>query len=545
MKKRMAIIGGGASGGALAWCMTRPGPLEGWRTTLLHDEDEIGGHSRTIPVRFDADGRGHVVPQAPGDPDVYPVDIGVQFVCSSLYPNLYRQLELPELSHVKLTRHPALRMSGAFGAGKVWGNFGHYQDGDRFTGLLCDRTRRDTARFERDVARAPWLRLNGRRVFTMNVGEYLDAAGIARDGNFFRYMLIPYLCIINGYGTVDLLQTTMQDLWPIFAKLPWVQDAGPYGSFSSVGTGWDRFTDGSTAWVKAMTDAAERRGTEVILRARVSCVARRGREWIVRWRQGATYGAGGVPLAPGTVEGEAAFDAVVMTTDMQTNLELLAHDENPHRALHEHHLSGEKFRLLPGACYIHQDESLLAPSLADDLEDGQFTGEHAWGASDEGSELYRLPYDLGGCFQTYMMHNILGTPARCYVSMYAEDRVSRVPAPDKTIFRRTWRHGRWVASFFREAKRQLHRVQGLDGLWFAGNNTTVDSEEGALISAMVIAEQAAGHRYPFPPGSFAWLMYAYFRGQMFPSGRRREAVQRLLRSLSPRRAGSAIASPPS
>jgi hypothetical protein len=524
----MAVVGGGATGASLLWCMTQDETtLSAFHVTLFHDEDEVGGHSRTIPVRFNEQGRGYVVPQAPGDPAVYPVDIGVQFVCPSIYPNLYRQLELPELSHIRLTRHPELRMSGAFGDGLAWGNFPAYQTGGRFRKCLDAQARFDAERFERDVHRAPFLKINGRRIFELGVGEYLKLAGISREGNFFRYLLIPYLCIINGYGTVDLLETTMQDLWPLFTRLPGAQDEGPYGSFLRTGRGWDRFTDGSTAWVKAMTDGAVKRGARVELAANVTRVARRKGEWIVEWLDGASYGAGGVALEPGTVKHEAAFDCVVLTTDMTTNLQLLGHDENPHRDQHERYMSRDRFRLLPGVCYIHQDSSLLAPSLRDDKEDGQFTGEYAWGAGDEGSAFYNLPYDLGACFQTYMMHNIMGTPAPCYVSMYAEDRAARVPAPDKTIFRRTWRHGRWVASFFRQAKRELHRVQGLDNLWFAGNNTTVDAEEGALLSAMIIAQHAAGYRYPFPRGSLAWVLHGYFHEQMFPAASRGQAVRRL------------------
>lgn len=532
-RRRMAVIGGGASGASLLHCLTQDGPASAaFELTLFHDEDEIGGHSRTIPVRFDASGKGHVVAQAPGDPSVHPIDIGVQFVCPSLYPNLYRQLELPELAHVRLTRHPALRMSGAFGDGLAWGNFPAYQDGARFTRCLDAQARADAERFEHDLHRAPFLRIDGTRIFELSIGEYLRLAGISRHGNFFRYLLIPYLCIINGYGTVDLLETTMQDLWPIFTKIPFAQDEGPYGSFLRVGKGWDRFTDGSTAWVKAMTDVAEQRGARVHLAANVTRIARRGGEWIVRWLEGASYGAGGVALAAGTIAHEQAFDTVVLTTDMTTNLELLAHDENPHRAEHERLLSRDRFRLLPGVCYIHQDRELLAPSLRDDLEDGQFTGEFAWGGRDAGSDLYELPYDLGASFQTYMMHNIMGTPAHCYVSMYAEDRAARVPAPDKTIFRRTWRHGRWVASFFRNAKRELHRAQGLGDLWFAGNNTTIDSEEGALLSAMIIAEHAAGYRYPFPRGSLAWVMHGYFHEQMFPARSTPARVRRLWTGLA-------------
>jgi predicted NAD/FAD-binding protein len=532
--RKVAVIGGGASGASLLWCLTRqPRSRDAWRATLFHDEDELGGHSRTIPIRFDASGKAHVA--AKGDPGpVHPVDIGVQFVCPTLYPNLYRQLRLPEFAKVGLTRHPSLRLSGAFNDDIVWGNFADYQRGDRFSRCWDSTTRMEALRFQRDMQRAPLVRIGGDRIANMRVGEYLARAGYRRDGHFFRYMLIPYLCIINGYGTVDLLETTVMDLYPIFARLPLVQDAGPYTRFTDPGHGWDRFTDGATTWVKTMGDYAEARGATVRLGTYVERVARRGEQWIVRFREGASWGEGGRELPAGSVVHEEAFDAVVFTTDMQVNSELLDHDANPWRSLHREFLSTDKFKLLPGVCYIHQDGSLLAPSLADGREDGQFTSYFAWGERDEGAELYDLPYGLASSFQTYFMDNIMGTPAPCYVSMYAEDTTARVPDPALTVFRRTWRHGRWVASFFREAKRRLHRAQGVGNLWFAGNNTTVDSEEGALLSAMIVAARFAGVRYPFERGSLAWAMHGWFFEQMFPARSMRHRVVRLLGAAEPR-----------
>jgi len=524
MKKKLAVIGGGASGAALLWCLARA--ESDFAAVLFHDEDEVGGHSRTIPIAFDADGVARVASGDASGP-TYPVDIGVQFVCPSIYPNLYRQLELGELRHVTLARHPELRMSGAFGDDLSWGNFAPYQRGERFARVLDGATRADAERFQRDLTRAPFRTIGGRRIISMSVGEYLDAAGIDRRGQFFRYLLIPYLCIINGYGTVDLLETTMEDLFPLFTRIPGLQDDGPYASFTDVGRGWDRFEHGATQWVKAMVAVAEGQGARVRSAARVKRIERRGRQWLVRWTSGATYGPGGVPLAPGTEEHEEAFDTVVMTTDMTTNRQLLCHERNPHAETHRRVLSADRFRLIPGACYIHQDESVLAPTMRDGLEDGQFTGYFAWGARDEGSDLYNLPYNLGASFQTYFMHNVLGTPAPLYVSMYAEDRRAVVPDPAKTQFVRTWRHGRWVASFFREAKKALHEVQGLGDLWFAGNNTTIDSEEGALLSAMIIASKLSDFRYPFPRLSSAWALYCFFHEMMFPSDNPLERVSRV------------------
>lgn len=524
MRKRLAVIGGGASGAALLWCLSRAETP--YDVVLFHDEDEVGGHSRTIEVVFEDDGSARVaMPDDRGRR--YPVDIGVQFVGPSIYPNLYQQLDLDEFRHVTLVRHPRLRMSASFHDELGWGNFSPYNHSSRFDGVLDEATLRDARRFERDAARAPLSSIDGRRIITMNVGEYLDAAGLSRRGKFFRYLLIPYLCIINGYGTVDLLETTMEDLFPLFARLPVLQDDGPYASFTDVGRGWDRFEHGATQWVKSMVDVGVAGGARVRCAARVQRLERRGRQWLVRWTEGATYGPGGVPLEPGRDERVEAFDSVVMTTDMTTNRALLCHDGNPHAEAHRRALAGDRFRLIPGACYIHQDDSVLAPNMRDGLEDGQFTSYFAWGDRDEGSVKYDLPYDLGASFQTYFMQNVLDTPAPLYVSMYAEHRRCVLPDPAKTQFVRTWRHGRWVASFFREAKRALHQVQGLGDLWFAGNNTTIDSEEGALLSAMIIASKISDFRYPFSRVSSAWALYCYFHEMMFPSRGRLERVARV------------------
>jgi predicted NAD/FAD-binding protein len=524
-RRRIAVVGGGAAGVALLWCLTsQDDPLRDFAATLFHDEDDVGGHSRTIPVVFDADGRGRVGTAADAGP-VHPVDAGVQFVCAALYPNLYRQLELPELRGVRLRRHPALRMAGAFPDDLVWGNFPEYQAGARFARCF-DPARAEAERFQRDLRGSPFRRIGGRRVLTMSVRDYLEAAGIGRAGHFFRYLLVPYLGIMAGHGA-DLLETPMRDLRAVFGRLPFVQREGPYGSFTEPGAGWDRFADGATSWVRAMCATAQARGAAVRLAARVTKVSRRRDEWLVWWTDGAGDGPGG-DGAPAPAGHQAAFDAVVLTTDMTASLALLDHDENPWRAAHRHSLGPERFALLPGSCYVHQDASLLAPSLADEREDGQFTGYFAREARADPSWPYGLPYDLRKSFQTYLMRNILGTPAPCYVSLYGDERGSRTPAPDRTLFRRTWRHGRWLAGFYRQAKRELHRVQGLDGLWFAGGNTTVDSEEGALLSAMIVAAHAAGYRYPFERGSWAWVVHGWFHEQMFPGASTGERLRRLL-----------------
>ncbi|NUP11358.1 MAG: hypothetical protein HOW73_35375 [Polyangiaceae bacterium] len=511
-KKRVAIVGGGATGASLLWCLTsQEGPRAEIDATLFHDEATVGGHSLTIPVCFDRNGRGRLTTEqdrVDGN-TVYPVDIGVQFICESIYPNVYRQLALPEFAGaVRLKRHTALKMSGAFGHGRIWGNFGEYQAAPRFQ-CFDTETRGLAERFERDVRRAPWLRVEGRRVATMTVGEYLDTAGYRRDSSFFRYLLLPYLSVINGYGTIDLLETSMSDLFPLYTRIPGLQSDGPYVSFTEPGRGWDRFEDGATRWIDAMVAYAEVRGAHIQTHSPIERVVPVKGGVDVYWRD----------VARGGALRSARYDEIVLTTDMRTNRELLHHDDNPFWNLQSDFIAERCFPLLPGVCYIHQDEELLAPELRDGKEDGQFVGTYAWGDIDETAQLYGLQYDLGSSFQTFSMQNILGTPAPCWVSMYAEDRRARTPDPARTIFSRSWRHGRWVTSFFRKAKRDLAQVQGIGRIWFAGNNTTMDSQEGALVSAMITAGAISSWRYPFSRFSTAYLMYRHLR-QIALGGRR-------------------------
>src|SRR5262249_43012599 len=151
-----------------------------------HDEAVVGGHSNTIDVWFDADGKGHVADSDSPGKTVYPVDIGVQFVCPTLYPNLYKQLELPELRNaVPLINHPALKLSGAFNDELVWGNFPDYQTAPRFTKCYDAETVKLAQQFEHDLHWSLFEHKDGKSVFGMTVGEYLQAAGYDQSSNFF------------------------------------------------------------------------------------------------------------------------------------------------------------------------------------------------------------------------------------------------------------------------------------------------------------------------------------------------------------------------
>src|SRR6185436_10483678 len=95
-------------------------------------------------------------------------------------------------------------------------------------------------------------------------------------------------------------------------------------------------------------------------------------------------------------------------------------------------------------------------------------------------------------------------------------------------------HGLWLPGSMEQSTKVVYRAQGAGGidggkswlpntgtnLYFAGNNTTMDSVEGALVSAMVIANYAFGVPYSLPlrpltAAGFALFAYLYL-GLMFP-----------------------------
>src|SRR5215510_2469784 len=116
MADSLCIVGGGASGVALAWCLAKARQLglpgKQFKITLLHDQPQLSGHSFSVPVTVN--GVQHVI------------DLGVQMIAPSVYPNLNLMLQLPEFLSVHLS-DVSLKISCAFppqGANTpYWGNF--------------------------------------------------------------------------------------------------------------------------------------------------------------------------------------------------------------------------------------------------------------------------------------------------------------------------------------------------------------------------------------------------------------------------------------
>jgi hypothetical protein len=465
--KKIAVVGGGATGLSLLWCLTsQDATRDQVELTLFHNDPTLGGHSRTLYPEFGG--------------KKYPVDLGVQYICPLLYPNTYKMLGLEEFSGVTLQEHGEIKLAATFNEKLNWGNFPAYQTGPLFENLYTPENQLAALEFE------AYVMASFAGNFSKTIGDYIKEKQPRQE--FVDYFLMPYLSILNGYGEASQLRDgTFEDLWPVFTPL---SDPGPLASFIKPGLGWQRFADGSSSWIQAMADYATTRGATVRTSAKVSQV----------WPDDSGDGvwvAWGNPIR-GQTNPPEKFDAVVLTTDMTTNRALLDNPRNPYYSspnqpvTQEKYISEEAFPLNPGSCYIHQDSSVLAPYLTTRDEVIQFTAYYSPEPKDG------LPYDMATTYSTWLVQNMVpDLPEPIYVSMYGS---YEAPNPPKNqLFEPIpWRHGRFLGSYMYTSKRNLHNIQGLGDVWFAGNNTTQDSEEGALTSAMVIAEKICPDwRYPF------------------------------------------------
>ena len=485
----ICVIGGGATGLSLLWALKSQGATQGANLTLLHyqprlggqlhDQPRLGGHSITYPIPVG----GHSVP----------VDLGVQFVCKLIYPNLHRMLERPEFKgKVILDDFPALKVSATFDAQMNWGNFPAYQSGPLFSRCYTPAIQAEIARFDLALLLAA-------PHFSMTLQEYFAeeaAKGKPYSDQFIDYFLLPYLSILNGYGGGRLLtDANLGELSVIFVP--------GLASFSKPGVGWQSFRGGSSTWIEAMRSFAEGAGkTTIHTNAKANAVfpSKTSPGVTVQWSK-----------PDGSDPKLATFDAVVLTTDMDTNAKLLGNSNNGYWQAQQRILS--QYDLKPGSCFIHTDDSVFAPYMKLRESTVEFCASYVPRPGQS------PPYDIELTYSNYNVQNMVpGVSQPLYLTMYGQAEPPRAPDPNKTFVSTQWTHGSFLGPQLYTAARQVHQIQGMGNMWFAGNNTCQDSEEGALISAMVIAQKLfPAWKYPFPFFSEAEAMFDLIKYElMFP-----------------------------
>lgn len=548
-KKKVCIVGGGATGAAMLWALSQDAAVrQEWDITLIHNQPTVGGHSLTFSTVRNGE-------------TLY-IDIGVQFIAPMLYPNVHVMLKMPDFQSVEARDYNELQIACAFprdSAGNMqnWGNFPAYQTGPQFSALYNPDMQKDIDEFQSFIELSIPLGWGMK-----SVQDYFDnpPVPLSNPDQFINYLVAPYLSIINGYGSAELDKTIFYELAPLFGVLPFSNFFSklglptPLGSFSKPGVGWQRFAKGAQSWVQAMADAALKNSpfSNLIFNAEVTGV----------WTNQTTGQVTVQWTANGTPNSDT-FDKVILTTDMWTNSKLLNNTNNQYfwDNLYEKYVGyGEDqngnplgqpvvWELMYGACYIHTDVNILSPDLRNQQETNQF---NAYYAGTGGGN-----YDLFKTFTTYIQKNVLGTPSSpdmnadgIYLTMYGYVPQQGDTIPDQSTWLTDpiiWTHGKWTPASMGTAKSNLYMAQGLGGIsylgqmntnvYFAGNNTTVDSEEGALISAMAIANYAFGVQYPLLDPSdplfslYAWKMYDLYHNVMFPKQGISHAIASLHQTL--------------
>lgn len=481
--QRICIVGGGAAGVGLAWALAKASQLglqgASYDITLVHDGPAVGGHSLSKPVTLG------------GRP--VRIDCGVQMIAPSMYPLTLSMLALPEFASVKLAPVD-LRIACAFpgpekGGVQYWGNFGNYRGTPLGQSGMADA-----------VVFQNLLKLKRGLGYELELAETVDTlirknAALFTNGDpthFVTYFLDGYMSIMNGYGDALLDQLLVGDLAPLF-------DLG-YASFTEQVQNYGRFQDGADTWVKQMWAlAVQQLGPAIrgVFGASVTTLYPSPSGPTVVWKD----------LASGRSSGPQGFDVVVSTLDMRSNSLILDNPQNPLWAeVFEPSIGTVKdaystsvWPLMAGFCSLHQDPSVLAPTPRQEVL--QFNALP--GAKDGGPA-----FDLLKSNSTYIASNLMGIPGvdprdDWYVTMYGfvPDPKDR---PQKEAWSGAWTHGMWLPTFMVREKIRFHRAQSKSpfhkphfdqaqtGIFFAGNNLVMDSEEGALASGLAIAKYAFG-----------------------------------------------------
>lgn len=472
-KLRVAILGGGAAGVGLLWALAMAKrdrlTTDDYAITLIHDDSEIGGHSKSWPETING--------------QACRLDLGVQVIAPAMYPTVSTMLAHDDFAGVHLDA-VNLRIACAFpdttGGAPYWGNFPAYQNT-----ALYQQGQGDAATFETLIGKAKSAPL----AWALTLRNFLDGnKGAFKNLDFFeQYFLNPYMSIMNGYGSALLDQVIVGDVIPIF-------DWG-LGAFTHPTEGFARFRDGAAFWVQTMAEIAKRQlGDDLTIELGTSVTS---------------FAPGTTPTVTTQVGDKSTtcpFDIVVSTLDMFTTARLLYNKPgwdilgpyvgNPTT------FGTTVWPLQPGFCYLHQDPSILAPGLPSPLQETlQFTAP----VTPKGGR-----YDLNLSYTTYIESNLLGIAnpdKQYYLTMYGLDpsQYPSVPVPKIGIqTSMNWVHGMWLPSFMAQQKLRFHAAQGVSrfvpplpsqkptNLFFAGNNLTMDSEEGALLSGLALAKYAFG-----------------------------------------------------
>jgi uncharacterized protein len=428
--KRIAVVGGGASGASAAWLLSTV-----HQVTLYEPENKLGGHAFT----FDFEHLGGTTP----------VDMGVEYFNERLSPNLFAMHELFGLeTYVTPLSFRAHFSDGAGG----WSNV-------TIDGAVRRELADEMGRFHLDMAMV--FARPKPEYSKFSIGDFIRANGYSN--RFATHGLLPLMTTFSGCDAPSLDYNLM------YVAISFNMNLLSFYSPSY----WRKSKGGITSYLSKIAEALGDR-------VRTGCAV----ESVIPLSDGS--------LRVETVQGADVFDAVVFATHSDVTLQLL---KRPTRAQQD---ILQRFAYVPVRSVLHRDTKMALGGGSGEYcefalpkRDGEVAGEHG--------QLTRVIRNLPG-------HERLSEDV--FVTFDPKQDV----APEKIIIEKRWKLPQLRPQDFYQ-KAQFRNIQGRDGLWYCGTDTSYTGHEGAIVSGMVVATRL-GARYPFSGNALASIQYRLIKDLM-------------------------------
>lgn len=454
--KKVAIVGGGVAGVVCAYQLVSD-PQKRFDVSLFDANDYLGG---AVSSNYYKDPTGK---------DVM-VDTAVVFTSENFYPNVFQFLGMPEFAID--TDQVELGSTGTFmgpnGQEQFWSNV---VKGGELRKQFADESNRFMLQLaELNKEQDPFV------LFGMTAGEWLKLHNFSDE--FVQKSVIPMLLTFaitrNGLLSVPL---AILHLYFGGGALQFI--TGSYARRAS--NGWSEYMKKFQAIL----------GDVVNLSSTVTKITR-------------CADGNGVDLtiSKGGVETTQHFDEVVVAVLKDAALQLLGDSASPAETQIFSTITYEDMMV-----YVHNDPLVLSPSLQD--ENGIWRYQYFnyrylgtdFGNYVRGATTYVPLHDPDNPTTEVQLPLVTYANAEPYEGVV-------LPRPEYILETRKWRHVRQTVPMF-GANAMVHTLQGVDRIWYAGNDTGINFHEGALCSGLVISK-AMGVEYPFSKYFKSFWIYNLF-----------------------------------
>ncbi len=378
------------------------------------------------------------------------IDMGVEYFNERLSPNLCAFLDMFGLeSYVA-----PLTMHVQFpGTDAFWNTVSH-------EGRLRTDLEPEFDRFHKDMATV--LQSWDPRHKKMSVGAYLDEQGYSKA---FKYQALqPLMTVYSGCHGNSLDYTLMYVAFSFNMSLL---------SFFSSGY-WRKVKGGIGRYYDVLGQAL---GKRVHLNAPVEQVTPQGDQTCV------------------TCNGELfTFDHVIFATHGDQALALLRTSDPEYGNI----LGG--FEYVPVTSILHQDKNVLNSAGVGCY--CQFTMPETVNSAQPEKQFGDLT----------RVNNLLASYRQVDRPLLVTFDPKRPIAASHILHEKHWKLPKLRPIDFAR-KMQLRKIQGRNNLWFCGTDTSLTGHEGALVSAMVIADRL-GAPYPFKKNTLASIQFKVIKDIM-------------------------------